>query len=104
MAIVTPRWMEHCLDETTVSKYVQFAVNVFGVDASLPPMQIAREGISRLSDFFFKTLGLQSTLSEIGIDRTHFPIMARKACGKGVLKGFKHLVPADVEKIFEMSL
>ena len=104
LAIVTPRWMEHCLDETTVSKYVQFAVNVFGVDASLPPMQIAREGISRLSDFFFKTLGLQSTLSEIGIDRTHFPIMARKACGKGVLKGFKHLVPADVEKIFEMSL
>ena len=85
LAIVTPRWMEHCLDETTVSKYVQFAVNVFGVDASLPPMQIAREGISRLSDFFFKTLGLQSTLSEIGIDKTHFPIMARKACGKGVL-------------------
>ena len=48
LAIITPRWLEYCLDETTVSKYVQFAVNVFGVDSSLPPMDIAHEGISRL--------------------------------------------------------
>ncbi|MFQ7701639.1 MAG: iron-containing alcohol dehydrogenase, partial [Christensenellaceae bacterium] len=32
LAIITPRWMEYCLDETTVSKYRQFAVNVFGID------------------------------------------------------------------------
>ena len=57
LAIVTPRWMEYCLDETTVSKYVQFGVNVFGIDATLPAMEIAREGIRRLSVFFFDFFG-----------------------------------------------
>lgn len=101
LAIVTPRWMEYCLDQTTVSKYVQFAVNVFGVDKSLEPMDAAREGIGLLSDFFFKTLGLQSTFTEVGIKQEDFSVMARKACGNGILKGFKHLTPTDVERIFE---
>ena len=78
LAILTPRWMEYCLDETNVSKYVQFAVNVFGVDANQEPMAIAREGIQRLYDFFFKTLGLQSTLTELGIGEEHFAEMAYK--------------------------
>lgn len=101
LAIVTPRWMEYCLDQTTVSKYVQFAVNVFDVDKSLEPMDAAREGIRLLSDFFFKTLGLQSTFTEIGVKQADFSVMAHKACGNGILKGFKHLTPSDVERIFE---
>lgn len=104
LAIITPRWMEYCLDESTVSKYVQFAVNVFGVDATLPPMEIAREGIRRLSEFLFKTLGLQSTFQEVNIGREHFSTMARKACGGNILPGFKHLNKQDIEKIFEMCL
>lgn len=104
LAILTPRWMEYCLDETNVSKYVQFATNVFGVDSNQEPMAIAKEGISRLYDFFFKTLGLKSTLSELGIGRENFEIMAKKACGGRLLKGFKTLSPEDVEKIYEMCL
>ena len=104
LAIITPRWLEYCLDETTVSKYVQFAVNVFGVDSSLPRMDIAHEGIRRLSDFLFNTIGLQSTLSALGINADNFAVMARKACGGKVLKGFKHLEAKDIEKIFEMCL
>ena len=104
LAIITPRWMEYCLDESTVSKYVQFAVNVFGVDATLPPMEIAREGIRRLSEFLFKTLGLQSTFREVGIDREHFAVMARKACGNNVLPGFKPLRQTDIECIFEKCM
>ena len=102
LAILTPRWMEYCLDDTTVSKYVQFAVNVFGVDASLPPMDIAREGIRRLSDFLFGTLGLKSTFAEVGIKDEDFPVMARKACGGKVLRGFKPLTATDIENIFKM--
>ena len=104
LAIITPRWMEYCMDESTVSKYVQFAVNVFGVDATLPPMEIAREGIRRLSKFLFKTLGLQSSFQEVNIGREHFSTMARKACGGNILPGFKHLNQQDIEKIFEMCL
>jgi alcohol dehydrogenase YqhD (iron-dependent ADH family) len=102
LAILTPRWMEYCLDESNVSKYVQFAVNVFGVDANQEPMSIAKEGIRRLYDFFFKTLGLQSTLTELGIGEEHFAEMAYKACGGKVLKGFKTLTQEDVVKIYEM--
>ncbi len=102
LAILTPRWMEYCLDETNVSKYVQFAVNVFGVDANQEPMAIAREGIQRLYDFFFKTLGLQSTLTELGIGEEHFAEMAYKACGGKVLKGFKVLSQEDVVNIYKM--
>lgn len=104
LAIVTPRWMEYCLDETTVSKYVQFGVNVFGIDATLPAMEIAREGIRRLSVFFFDTLGLQRSFTEVGIRTADFPVMARKACGDGVLNGFKPLRQADIERIFEMCV
>lgn len=102
LAILTPRWMEYCLDESNVSKYVQFAVNVFGVDANQEPMSIAKEGIRRLYDFFFKILGLQSTLTELGIGEEHFAEMAYKACGGKVLKGFKTLTQEDVVKIYEM--
>ncbi len=104
LAIITPRWMEYCLNEKTVSKYVQFGVNVFGIDAALPPMTIARESIRRLSDFFFNTLGLKRNLTELGIGREHFATMARKACAGGVIPGFKPLNQADIEKIFEMCL
>lgn len=104
LAIVTPRWLEYCLDETTVSKYVQFGVNVFGIDPNQEPMAIAHQAIDRLSEFLFDTLGLSRTLSEIGITAEHFPIMAKKACGGKILHGFKHLTPSDIEKIFEMCL
>ena len=104
LAIVTPRWLEYCLDETTVSKYVQFGVNVFGIDPNQEPMAIAHQAIDRLSEFLFDTLGLSRTLTEIGITAEHFPIMAKKACGGKILPGFKHLTPTDVEKIFEMCL
>lgn len=102
LAILTPRWMEYCLDETTVSKYVQFGVNVFGIDANLEPMDIAKQSIEKLSAFFFDTLGLDNTFTKVGIEEKDFPVMAKKACGDGVLPGFKLLAQQDIEKIFAM--
>lgn len=104
LAILTPRWMEYCLDESTVAKYVQFGVNVFGIDPRLEPMAIARQSIKRLSAFLFDTLGLKRTFTEVGIRVEDFPVMARKACADGVLPGFKPLDQRDIETIFEMCL
>lgn len=104
LAILTPRWMEYCLDDTTVSKYVQFGVNVFGIDPALAPMDIAHQAIEKLSDFLFNTLQLKRTFPEVGIDRTHFSVMAKKAVNGGTLPGFKPLQQADVEKIFDMCM
>ena len=104
LAILTPRWMEYCLDENNVDKYVQYGVNVFGIDSSLDKMHIARESIRLTAEFLFDTLGLQRTFTEVGIKREDFELMARKACRYGEIKGFKTLTQADVVNIFEMCL
>lgn len=103
LAILTPRWLEYCLDETTVSKYYQFGTQVFGIDPSLPQMDVAKRSIKLLKEFLFETLGLESTLTEIGIDDTNFEIMAKKAAG-GTKYAFKPLAASDIEKIFRMCL
>ena len=104
LAILTPRWMEYCLDETNVDKYVQYGVNVFGIDASQDNMAIARESIRRTEEFLFEKLGLQRTFTEVGIKREDFELMAEKACRYGDIKGFKTLTKDDVVRIFEMCL
>ncbi len=104
LAILTPRWLKYCLDETTVSKYVQFGINVFNIDSSLDDMVIANKSIEMLSDFFFSTLKLDDTLTKIGIDEQYFDIMAEKAVGGKVLNGFKPLNKEEVKNIFKMCL
>lgn len=102
LAILTPRWMEYCLDESNVDRYVQFGVNVFGIDPSLEPMVIAKQSIEKLSEFFFETLGLDDTFEKVGIPEKDFEIMANKACGGKAINGFKVLKPEDVLNIFKM--
>jgi len=104
LAILTPRWMKYILDKPTAPQFKKFGVNIFGIDPFLSDMEGAERAIEALSDFFFKTLGLQSTLTEIGIDDKNFKLMAQKACRGKVLKGFKHLTPEDVENIYRMCL
>lgn len=105
LAILTPRWMEYTLNEKTVSKFYQFGVNVFGIDASLPPMEVAKKAIACLSEFFFTTLGLKSTLSELGITEEHFKTMSEKAQRIGNTDyGFVSLKAQDIEAIFKMCL
>lgn len=104
LAILTPRWLEYCLDQTRLSRYVQFGVNVFGIDPTLEPMEIAKEGIRRLSDWFFKDLNLQSTFTEVGIKAEDFAMMAAKACRDGDITGFRTLNAKDVENIYQMCL
>ena len=104
LAILTPRWMKYVLDETTVSKFYQFGINVFGMDKNLPPMEVAKKSIEMLENFFFNQLALNKTLSEINIDDANFAIMAEKACGGDSIKGFKTLNQKDIENIYKMCL
>ena len=104
LAILTPRWMEYILDDSTAPQFKKFGVNVFGVDASLPDIEGAKKAITCLNEFLFVTLGLQRTLTEIGIDDTNFTAMAANACQGETMHGFKLLTPGDVEKIYRMCL
>ena len=104
LAIITPRWMEYCLSEKTVSKYVQYGVNVFGINPDQPAMDIARQAIEKTKDFLYGDLGLTSTLTALGIGDEHIPTMARKSCGDSILPGFVPLNKEDIEKIFRNCL
>ena len=105
LAILTPRWMEYVLNETTAHRFYELGVNVFDIDKNLSEMEVAKLTIEKVKDFLFKDLGLDSNLRKIGIDETHFDEMSKKACGKkGSIKGFIELTPADVKKIYQMCL
>lgn len=104
LAILTPRWLEYCLDENTVDKYYNFGVNVFDIDKNKDKFEVSNEAIERLKEFFFETLGLDSKLSDIGIDDKNFEKMANKACKNKYINGFKKLYPADVKEILDRCL
>jgi len=76
LAIITPRWMKHILSEKTVERFVTYGTMLFGIDSSLPPMQIAEQAIQKTYDFF-KEIGIPMTLREVGIDDKRVAEMAR---------------------------
>ena len=102
LAIIFPAWLRYVYRED-ITRFVQFAERVWGVD--LPPQEperIALEGIKR-TEAFFKSVGLATRFSEIGIGDEHFREMARKACQNGTQGSFKKLTTEDVIKIFELA-
>lgn len=104
LAIITPRWMEYTLDDSTVSRFYQFGVNVFDIDKDMDKMQVAKLAIKELEKFLYETLELNQKLSEIGIDDSKFDIMSQKASEGGTKHGFKPLFAEDINEILKMSL
>ena len=75
LAIITPAFMRYSLTEETVDRFAQYGENVFGLPKSNDRMQTAKKAIE-LTEEFFKSLGLPSKLSELGITDKHFDAMA----------------------------
>mgnify|MGYP001071659159 CR=1 FL=1 len=75
LAIITPHWMRHVLNERTQERIVKFGVNVFGLAADQAPSEIAEQTIARTAQFF-KSLGMPMTLREVGIDDSRLEEMA----------------------------
>ena len=106
LAILIPRWMEYVLDAQNAPRFRQFACNVFGLEHNPDAIALAKKGIELLSAFFFRTLGLKSTLTDLGIDRTHFAQMAKNVSdrSKSGTAGFRRLSQQDIEQIYLMCL
>lgn len=100
LAIVIPRWMEHVLNEQTVSQFVAFAVNVFGIEATGDDFAVARAGIKALYETF-ASWDIPMTLPEVGIDESKLALMAEKAIEHSAITkhGFVSLEAKDVEAI-----
>ena len=107
LAILTPAWMQYVY-KTNINMFVQFAVNVMGVEGSYrDPDAIVMEGIAKLREFY-KKMGLPATLTEIGIEESKFELMAQKATGEAYGKehsigGLKKLYWQDVLEIYKLA-
>ena len=104
LAIVTPRWMRHVLNEETLPMFVRFGVEVWEIDYNLPDMEIALEGIRSLEDFLYKDLGLTDNLTNLGITDEHFEEMAARITKNGPLQGFASLTKEDCLAIYRACL
>lgn len=103
LALLTPYWMTYILSPKTVGKFAEYGANVWGIDSSKEPMAIAKEAIADTRKFF-DSIGMPSHLKDLGIDDTHFDVMAEKAANGGLANGFVPLGKEDVKKIFTMAL
>lgn len=104
LAVLTPGWMNY-VHQQNPNMFVQFAVNVMGVQGSYrDPEAIIQEGIARLRTFY-RRMGLPSTLQELGIGEDRLEEMAKKATGIAFgteypIGGFKKLTWQDVLNIY----
>ena len=104
LAIITPRWMEYCLDDSTVDKYVQFGVNVFGIDAGSDAYDIANKAIDETYRFF-ESIGIPMHLREVGIDESRIDEMAHHvAVNEDLEHAWAPLLEKDIAEIFTASL
>lgn len=99
LAILTPAWMEYVLSDKTVRRFARFAREVFGVKET-DDVKAAELGIEKVREFN-QSLGMPSTLTEVGILQDKFDEMAAEAVRtSGIsLRAYVKLEISDVKKI-----
>ena len=104
LAIITPRWMRHILNDHTLPRFVKYGINVFGLDASLPEREIAEKAIDATYKFF-ESIGIPMHLREVGIDDSRLDEMAHHiAVNEGLDHAYAPLSEQDIKAILVASL
>ncbi|MGH4140779.1 iron-containing alcohol dehydrogenase [Clostridium sp.] len=103
LAILTPHWMKYILSDSTLDKFVEYGVNVWDIDESGDKYAIANEAIEKTREYY-NSLGIPSSLSEVGISEDKLEEMAKQATRNGNLGNFRVLEAQDVLNIFRASL
>ena len=104
LAIITPRWMRHILNERTLARFVKYGINVFGIDASLPQREIAEKAIDA-TYAFFESINIPMHLREVGIDDSRIDEMAHHiAVNEGLEQAYVPLTEQDIKEILLASL
>ena len=105
LAVVMPAWMEYVMDHD-VMRFARFSVNVFGCEMDFArPENTAREGIARLRAFF-RSLGMPTTLAEIGARAEDIPAMAAHRAEKPngfPFGGFVKIGPDEMQAILHLA-
>ncbi|MGO3838755.1 MAG: iron-containing alcohol dehydrogenase [Vagococcus sp.] len=105
LAIITPRWMMHVLNEDTATRFAEFGHRVFDLPRRDDVMIAAKEAIQHTYDTF-KSWGVPMTLGEVGIDDTLLEEMASQAVSHSKIStdAYVPLSIADVTTIYKDSL
>jgi hypothetical protein len=103
LAVVFPAWITFMADKLP-AKPAQFARRVFDVDIA-DDREAALEGVARLRSFY-RSLGLPTTLGQLGIDNPDIPLLVKKLHeDKGaVFGGYYHLTAPDTTRIYQLML
>lgn len=105
LAILTPHWMRHVLNSETRYKFVEYGVNIWDIDPTLPEEEIAEKAIACTHDFFV-SLGIPDKLSEVGISEDKLEIMADAVIRRngGTVGSFVPLNKEDVLAIYRSAM
>ena len=105
LAVVMPAWMEFVCDHD-VLRFARFAVNVFGCEMDFAhPEHTAGEGIARLREFF-RSIGMPTTLEEVGGKAEDIPAMAAHRAEKPngfPFGGFVKIGPEEMQAILRRT-
>lgn len=104
LAIITPRWMKHILNDETVERFVKYGVNVFGINPDQDKYDIANQAIDATYNFF-ESIGIPMHLKDVGIDESRIDEMAHHvAVNEGLENAYAPLLEKDIAEIFRQSL
>ena len=108
LAIITPKWMRYVLNDDTVDKFCEYAINVWHFEDDTENIEDRFELANRAIDAtekFFLDCGIPGNLTELGIDEEKFEEMAEKATVGGKLDtAYVPLRKEDIIKIYRMCL
>lgn len=102
LAILTPRWMAHILNDETVDRFATFAHNVWQIPYQDDKFAMARQAIDKTYQFFADS-DLPMTLPEVGIDESHLGEMAEKVAPL-LTQSYVPLTAEDVLSIYKACL
>ncbi|MCC8043151.1 MAG: iron-containing alcohol dehydrogenase [Oscillospiraceae bacterium] len=104
LAIITPRWMKHILNDKTLPRFVKYGVNVFNIDDTLDEYEIAQRAIDETYNFF-ESIGIPMHLRDVGIDESRIDEMAHHiAVNEGLENAYAPLTEKDIADIIRASL
>ncbi|UUV99637.1 iron-containing alcohol dehydrogenase [Vagococcus luciliae] len=105
LAILTPRWMEHVLNDDTVERFALYGHRVFDLELNEDLYITAKEAIKQTYDTFVKW-GVPMTLPEVGIDDSLLNEMAEQSVKHSNIstKAYVPLSADDVLTIYTNSL
>jgi len=105
LAIITPRWLKHIMNEKTVGRIAQYGRNVFGINSAIDN-EAAEKAISATYDLY-ESMGIPMHLKEIGIDESRISEMAHHiAVNEGLDQPYVYapLSEKDIEEILTAAL